>query len=186
MVFDDSRAYAFRSEPLGNMLHPRTHYRLYAADKDPTQAPPKRADRGSRKKEKGGRRKRARGAPGTLGGCKIHWEVQSLPLLANSMTLADTNLFIAGPPDLADETKMLGYLPGADDEINRELQAQNDAWLGKKGGLLWAVSAKDGGKLAEYKLQTIPVFDGMSAADGIYLSLIDGSVVKYGGTDAPK
>ena len=33
MVLDDTRAYAFRSDPLGNMLHPRTQYTLYAASK---------------------------------------------------------------------------------------------------------------------------------------------------------
>ncbi len=97
------------------------------------------------------------------------------------MTLGDKTLFIAGPPDLADETKMLGYLPRASDEINRQLAAQNEAWLGNKGGLLYAVSADDGQTLSEYKLDSFPVFDGMSAARGeLYLSLIDGSVVKYG------
>ena len=78
---------------------------------------------------------------------------------------------------------MLGFLPGADDEINRELQAQNDAWLGRKGGLLYVVSAADGRKLAEYKLNSFPVFDGMSAAEGgLYLSQIDGSLVKFRAT----
>ena len=173
MVFDDSRAYAFRSEPLGNMLHPRTRYQLYAADKDPAEAVPEPTGRGSRKRAK------ADGA--TLGGCKIHWQVESLPLLANAMTLGGRNLFIAGPPDLADETKMLGFLPRADDEINRELYAQEEAWLGRKGGRLWVLSAEDGQTLAEYELDSFPVFDGMSAAGGgLYLSLINGSVAKYG------
>ena len=171
MVFDDSRAYAFRSEPLGNMLHPRTHYQLYAADKDPVAATPEPSGRGPKKDKAAG---------ATLGGCRIHWQVDALPLLANAMTLGGKNLFIAGPPDVADETKMLGFLPGADDEINRELRAQEEAWLGQKGGLLWVLSAEDGQKLAEYPLNSFPVFDGMSAAaGGIYLSLIDGSVVKY-------
>ena len=41
--------------------------------------------------------------------------------------------------------------------------------------------AEDGRKLAAYDMDSIPVFDGMSAAGGgIYLSLIDGTVVKYG------
>ena len=98
------------------------------------------------------------------------------------MTLAGKSLVIAGPPDLADETKMLGFLPGADDQINRELRDQEAAWNGEKGGLLWVISAEDGTKLAEYELESFPVFDGMSAAGGaIYLSLIDGRVVKYGG-----
>jgi len=181
MVFDESRVYAFRSEPLGNMLHPRTRYRLYAADKDPARAAPAAPARGGAKKAKGAGRKRSQGPGGALGGCKVHWELDSLPLLVNAMALGGNNLFIAGPPDLADETKMLGFLPGAKDEINAELHAQEAAWLGKKGGLLCVVSAEDGRKLAQYESESFPVFDGMSAAaGGLYLSLIDGTVVKYG------
>ena len=97
------------------------------------------------------------------------------------MALAAKTLFVAGPPDLADETAMLGYLPGADDEINRELESQNEAWLGNKGALLWAVSADSGEKLAECKIPAIPVWDGMIATNGrLYLSLKDGTVLCLG------
>lgn len=52
--------------------------------------------------------------------------------------------------------------------------------VGKEGGLLWVVSPKDGSKLAEYKEESFPVFDRMSAAPGgLYLPQIDGTVVKY-------
>ncbi len=181
MVVDNSRAYAFRSEPLGNMLHPRSRYQLYAADKDPTPAVSKQPNADSRKQGRGAGRKNAKAAAGTLGGCKVHWQVDSLPLLANAMTLGGKTLFIAGPPDVADETKMLGYLPGADDDTNRELAAQNEAWLGKKGGLLWAIAAEDGTQQAAYEMDSFPIFDGMSTAGGgLYMSMIDGSVVKYG------
>ena len=75
---------------------------------------------------------------------------------------------------------MLGYLPGADDEINRQLRAQEDAWRGKHGGLLWAVSAEDGDRLAEYRIDSVPVSDGMSVAEGrVFISLIDGSVICF-------
>jgi len=179
MVLDDTRAYAFRSEPLGNMLHPRTTYRLYACDKEPALASQPKPAVGDGKRAKRARR-RAKESSGSIGGCKVHWQLESLPLLVNAMTLCGENLFVAGPPDVADETAMLGFLPGADDDINRQLQEQNAAWLGKKGGLLWVVSAKDGRKLAQYRADSFPVFDGMSAAaGGLYLSQIDGSIVKY-------
>ena len=174
MVFDDSRAYAFRSEPLGNMLHPRTRYRLYAADKNGAQP--------AAREEQGKQRRRGKGESRAIGGFKVYWELESLPLLVNAMTLGGKSLFICGPPDVADETTMLGFLPGADDEINRQLRAQDEAWRGMKGGLLWVVSAEDGKKLAEYKLESIPVFDGMAAAGGrLFLSMKDGSVVCFGG-----
>jgi hypothetical protein len=179
MVLDDSRAYAFRSEPLGNMLHPRTRYQLYAADKDPARGSPGPTGPPGRKKRREGAGK-ASAAGDRVGGCKIHWQVGDLPLLANAMTITGENLFLAGPPDVADETTMLGYLPGARDEINRQLEAQDAAWHGELGGLLWVVATEDGRKLAQYKLPSYPRFDGMSAArGGLYMSMIDGSVVKY-------
>jgi outer membrane protein assembly factor BamB len=72
-------------------------------------------------------------------------------------------LFIAGPPDVPDPEDPLAALEG------------------RKGGLLWAVSAADGKKLAEYNLDVPPIFDGMIAADGrLYLSTTDGQVICFG------
>jgi outer membrane protein assembly factor BamB len=170
LALDGARAYAFRSDPLGNMLHPRQTYTLYACDREPGAAAP--AGKGRREKGK----KRQKGA--TLGGRRTHWEVKSPPLLVNAMALGGKTLVVAGPPDLADETKMLGYLPGADDAINRQLAEQEAAWRGERGGVLWAVSAGSGEKQAELKLETIPVFDGMATANGkVYVSLQNGKVV---------
>lgn len=173
MVMDDSRIYAFRAGPLGNMLHPRQSYELYAIDRTPGELPPK---------SKSKNRRASSPTPLThIGRYKVHWQETELPLLAHSMALTGTGqdqvLFIAGPPDLADERKMLGYLPGADDDINRQLKAQEEAWQGKRGGLLRAVSAHDGSKLAEYKLDSYPLFDALSAADGkLFMSMKDGSL----------
>ena len=53
-----------------------------------------------------------------------------------------------------------------------------DAWAGKKGGVLWAVSSADGKKVSEYTLDAPPVFDGMAAANGkLFLATTDGTVV---------
>jgi outer membrane protein assembly factor BamB len=174
MVLDESRCFAFRASPLGNMLHPRTTYHLYAVDKDPSDPP-------TQEKKKGqGRRNKGREDGPRISGHTVHWYKKSLPLLINAMALGGKNLFVAGPPDMADETKMLGYLPGADDDINRQLKAQEQAWRGKHGGLVWVVSAETGEKLAEYKIDSVPVSDGMSVADGnVFISLIDGSVVCF-------
>ena len=96
------------------------------------------------------------------------------------MALGGTTLFVAGPPDLADEKTMLGFLPGADDDVNRQLQQQEEAWQGKHGGVLWAVAAEDGKKLAAYQLDSYPVFDGLSTAQGqLFMSMLDGSVRCY-------
>jgi len=175
MAFGEKRIYAFRSDPLGNMLHPRTSYKLYAADKDPAPlpAPPRKAAKGAGKRP----RRRPRG-----GGFQQHWQVATPGLLVNAMVLAKDRLFLAGPPDVADETKMLGYLPGEDDDANRQLTAQDEAWRGRQGGLLRAVAVENGGKLTECKLGGVPVFDGMSAAEGkLFVSLMNGHVACFGG-----
>ncbi len=55
------------------------------------------------------------------------------------------------------------------------------AYDGKLGGILWAAAAADGKKLAQYKLDAPPCWDGMAAANGkLYVSLEDGSVVCMG------
>ncbi|NIP28465.1 MAG: PQQ-binding-like beta-propeller repeat protein [Phycisphaerae bacterium] len=170
MVLDKSRCFAFRASPLGNMLHPRTTYHLYAVDKEPSKSLPQDKQRKKKGREDGPR----------ISGHTVHWYRKSIPLLINAMALGGKNLFVAGPPDMADETKMLGYLPGANDDINRQLKAQEQAWRGKHGGLLWVVSAENGEILAEYKIDNIPVYDGMSVAQGrVFISLIDGRMLCF-------
>ncbi len=87
---------------------------------------------------------------------------QWAPMRVRAMVLADETLFVAGPPDVLDP----------DDPMA--------AFEGRKGALLWAVSAADGKKLAEYKLDSPPVFDGMIAANRrLYLSTRDGNVLCF-------
>ena len=90
---------------------------------------------------------------------KFRWTAD-VPQLVRAMLLADQTLWIAGPPD------------------SRDLAEAAAGLEGKRGGLLWAVSASDGKKLCEYRLDSPPVFDGMAAAGGrLYLALHDGRVL---------
>jgi outer membrane protein assembly factor BamB len=166
MTFDNTRAYGFRSDPLGNMLHPRQTYILYAANKNPSVTkPPQDAKNKSRQRRNQG------------GNIQLDWQVVSPKMLVNAMALGGKTLFVAGPPDLADESTMFGFLPGDQDSVNRQLDRQEEAWEGKHGGILWAVSAENGDKLAEYKLDAYPVFDGLIAAEGrLFMSMLDGTV----------
>jgi len=83
---------------------------------------------------------------------------------------------------VADEEKTYGFVFGGDDEINRQMRRQEEAWLGEEGALLWAVSADTGEKLSEHKIPAIPVWDGMVAADErLYISLRDGTILCMGG-----
>ncbi len=112
---------------------------------------------------------------------KYTWKLDRPGLLANAMVLAGRNLFLAGPPDVADEEKTYDFVFGADDQINRQMSQQEEAWLGKQGALLWVVSADTGDKLSEYQLPAIPVWDGMIASnERLYISLKDGTVLCMG------
>ena len=86
-----------------------------------------------------------------------------IPIRMRSMALAGANLFVAGAPDVLDPADPMA------------------AFEGRKGGLLWALSAANGDKLAQYKLADEPVFDGMIAAGKrLYLSTVNGRVVCMG------
>jgi len=105
---------------------------------------------------------------------------QQLPLMVRAMVLAGKTLFIAGPPDVVDEQKAF-YQPD-DAAIRAGLAQQRAALDGRQGALLWAVSAADGTRLAEYKLDCLPRWDGMAAANGrFYLSTTDGKVLCFAG-----
>ena len=79
------------------------------------------------------------------------------------MARAGDTLFVAGSPDVVDPKDPHG------------------AWEGRKGGVLGAFAAGSGKKLAEYKLDAPPVWDGMAAAGGqLYLATMDGKVLCFG------
>ena len=58
------------------------------------------------------------------------------------------------------------------------MRRQDAALEGKEGAILWVASASNGQKLAQYHLQSLPVWDGMAAAGGrLYMTMVDGRVV---------
>ncbi len=100
------------------------------------------------------------------------WSRQ-VPIFARALVLADETLLLAGPPEQAEVR-------------TGELTLQNGdkaeaAFLGRQGAALCLVDAADGKPLAQYELESSPVFDGMIAARGrIFISLEDGSLVCFG------
>lgn len=93
---------------------------------------------------------------------KPRW-TKTLDIRVRAMVVAGEVLFAAGPPDVADK---------------------RDPWAaieGRKGGVMWAMSTEDGEKLAEYKLDAPPIYDGLIAAGGrLYIATTDGKVVCMG------
>jgi len=145
-------------------------YQLFAFDRDAD-----RKDKGTKQADKQTAKKKRRTS--TLSTLEYRW-IEQVPLFVTAMVVADKTMFIAGPPDII-RTK------GQREEAALILENPQEApaaWKGKKGSVLWAVSAKDGKKLAEYKLESLPVFDGMAATNGrLYLSMKNGWVLCLSG-----
>ena len=86
-----------------------------------------------------------------------------IPVRVTAMALAGPTLFAAGTPDLLDPADPWGAIAG------------------RKGGLLWALSASNGKKLAERKLAAPPVLDGLAAANGrLYIATKAGRLLCLG------
>lgn len=86
-----------------------------------------------------------------------------IPLRVRAMVLAENALYISGPPDIIDPDNPLA------------------AYKGEKGMHLWVLSRESGEKISGYKLASMPVYDGMTAAYGnLYLSMVDGRILCLG------
>ena len=59
------------------------------------------------------------------------WRNVNPPLLARAMACADSIMFVAGPPDVLDETELHGRFH--EPEVVADLQKQQDAFEGKMG-----------------------------------------------------
>jgi outer membrane protein assembly factor BamB len=89
-----------------------------------------------------------------------------LPVRIRAMVKAGDTLFVAGAPDVFDPDDPFAALED------------------RRGASVVAVSAEDGTRLSETKLDSPPVFDGMIAAGGrLFASLRDGRLVCLGGRE---
>jgi outer membrane protein assembly factor BamB len=106
------------------------------------------------------------------------WKVDKPDIQVRALVLADDILFIAGPPDVVDEEEAFFALDDA--EVLTKLAEQSELLRGKDGSRLWAVSARNGKRLSELRLDSLPVWDGMIAADGkLYMATTNGEVVCF-------
>ena len=126
---------------------------------------------------KTGRGMKFTGGARRASGFKVnHRWAKDLPLLPRAMVLARGSLFIAGPADLVDEEQAMRQI--GEPKVESGLKDQVAALEGRRGALLWAVATADGERIAEMKLPSLPVFDGMAAANGgLYLATVDGKVI---------
>jgi len=174
LVFDDDTVYGYGRLWKYYRWTTPLEFHLFAADKQP-----KIVTAGTERKpiKKAGKRT---GKSRTLA---VHRFVSSwsddTSVQVTAMVLAQDALFVAGPPDVEDEEQSFKTL--SDPDTQRKLAEQSAAFEGRRGGLLVAVSPADGHKLAAYRLDSMPRFDGLIAAGGrLYLSTVDGKVLCLG------
>jgi len=147
-------------------------YELYCADTDNRPAPKKPKPRRKPRRKPITKAPRT-GTPKTGRNSRFDrpserlWQIR-LPVRVVAMVRAGSVLFAAGTPDVLDKTDPYAAHRGARD------------------GVMKAISAADGKILAEYKLPTAPVYDGLSAANGrLYLSTVTGRIICFGAAVSP-
>ncbi len=176
MVFNDSKIYSFGRKPEFYKWTAFMEYQLYSFDKN-------------FKIEKDKRVKKKKGfSGGAKADQRVEWEwASAIPVYARAMVLSEPEekkdkgtLFLAGPPDVMDERSVSRKLK--EEETKKILARQTGILKGSEGALLMSVSAETGEKISELKLESLPSFDGMSAAGGkLFLTFEDGTVACYSG-----
>ena len=111
------------------------------------------------------------------GGLKVtyNWSTDA-ELHVHAMVQAGDRLFVVGTPNVWDEKKAF-YRPH-DADVKKSVKKQTAALRGEMGSVLRVISTEDGSKLAEYKMEGMPRYDGMAAAEGrLFVATKDGRVV---------
>jgi outer membrane protein assembly factor BamB len=102
-----------------------------------------------------------------------------LPVMVRGMVASPDKLYVAGPPDLLDEEQALANLN--DPATLEAIAAQDAARRGAHGGLLHALSTRDGTSLQTLELPTFPVWDGLAVGQGrLFMAGADGTVRCFG------
>jgi len=160
LVIDGPRFYEVRGYTPGRTVSfdPReSGYTLYAGTYGRTSVkPPPRPEAGGQGKTANARAQRR--ITLSVAPSKELWS-SSIPLTGKALALANDVVFVAGNPLVFPEGDL------------------GKGYEGRAGGILWAASATNGEKLAEYKLDSPPAWDGLAIANGrLFLSLADGRV----------
>jgi outer membrane protein assembly factor BamB len=169
LCFDDESIYGYgRVKVQGGATGHRaeaTHF--FCSPKTPPPAPKK--DLRGEATPKG---KKKRGRPKTPP--KTYRWSKPVPIMVRAMAVASDRVVAAGVPDAGKKAEKLLAFDNQDEAV--------EAFSGGKGGILWVVSAKDGSKLSELKLEAPPINDGLAAAHGkVFLSLRNGKLLCLAG-----
>jgi hypothetical protein len=165
LVFDDTSVYGYQDETFSSAG-------IFSAGKEPRLA-----------KDNAGKFKKPKYRNARHTKLVYDW-YNDVPFYGHGLVLAGQTIFVAGPPKF-NEANVRAYLTSNrtdDQQPPLALRDALDSFEGGKGGLMWAVNKSDGKKMAEYKLDSTPVFDGMAAANGrLYLSMKNGRILCLAG-----
>ena len=184
LVFDAKTVFGFGREPAFQVNSAAYQYRFFAAARFPAPEEYRKAiavvtEKGKPKGFHSDWKLREGYERSQLSAADYRWSLERPPLEARALVLVGETLVAAGPPSLLDQTKAFLHLD--DPKTKAAMEAQAAALAGKKGAMLWVLSARDGTKRAERTLESPPVFDGMAAANGrLYITTMDGKILCLG------
>ncbi len=162
LVDDGTTVFGYGRKPSYYRWSSIIDYQLFAAakaSKSPATANPRRQGKSS-------------------SGVNFLWTHDS-PISVRAMVLADRTLFVAGPRDMLDEDT--AFQNFGTPTSRKQIADHAAALAGKRGALLRAIDAETGNLLAEYSLDSPPVFDGLIAAGGrLLLTTMDGRLIALG------
>jgi outer membrane protein assembly factor BamB len=184
LCFDEGRVYGFGRKPEYMVNSSVLEHQLFAADKVVTKQAIDRVGKAERAMNKRSNYRNASSSDWKLRyffpardltAANFQWKLDQPSIIARAMVVAGDKLFVSGPPDLVDERQ--AFHNPDDPDVQARLMRQAEAYEGRAGGQLWVMDKANGNVVSRYALNTIPVFDGMAAADdSLYVSTVDGRV----------
>ena len=129
------------------------------------------------------------GGPGVQRGpdtyVKYDWNTY-VPVSTKALSMSGTNLVVAGPPDLANEENLFDRLTKKDPTVQKDIEEQEASLNGKRGALVKIINKGSGQVARDFSLDSPPVWDGVSVAQGrIFVVTADGKVRCYGQPPKP-
>jgi len=189
LCFDDTHVYGFGRKPEFMTNASVLGYQIFSANKAVTQEAIDRlrkaeAEINARSAKKGANssdwRLRSFFPREMLSAANVAWNFDQPSVTARAMAVGQDTIFLAGYPNFIDERE--AYRNPDAPAVQERIQLQAESVEGRHGGVLWAMSKTDGRLLVRYRLDTIPVFDGLAAAGkSLFVSTVDGRVLCLSG-----
>ena len=194
LCFDDSHVYGFGRKPEYMTNASVLGYQIFSADKAVAQEAIERLRQAEAKINARSNQRNANSSDWLLrsffpremlSATNFAWWFDQPSMTARAMALTKDTLFLGGYPNLIDEREAY-RMPDAPSVVER-INQQAEAIEGRYGGVLWAMAKADGQLSARYRLPSVPVFDGLAAADAaLFVSTIDGRVLCLRDTEAQR